>query len=150
MWDWINAYGFEIALASGFMLLAGVVAVPWIVLRLPEDALQRPNPLDDFRHHHPVLRAIVFLTRNAVGLPLLMAGIVMLIAPGQGILTILLALWIMDFPGKWRFEHAILERPAVFKALNWIRRKGGRKPFSPPLRPSSRPSPSRDSRDTTR
>ena len=147
MWDWLVGHAFEIAMVSGVMLALGVVAVPWIIVRLPVDALNRPSPLDAFRHRHPVLRALVFVVRNAIGLVLLALGIVMLVAPGQGILTILLALACMDFPGKGRLEHALLERPFVFRSLNWIRRKGGREPFA---NPSRRPSPSRDSRDTTR
>ena len=136
MWDWLVGHAFEIAMASGLMLALGIVAVPWIVLRLPVDALLRPSRLDEFRHRHPVLRALIFIVRNAVGLVLLALGIVMLVAPGQGVLTILLAFGCMDFPGKWRLEHAILERPAVFRSLNWIRRKGGREPFDPPARQS--------------
>ena len=134
MWDWLVAHSFEISLASGLMLGFGVVAVPWIVLRLPVDALQRENPLKKIRKRHPVLRVLIFVVRNVVGLPLLLLGVVMLVTPGQGILTILLALGVMEFPGKWRLEHAILERKSVFRALNWIRRKGRRDPFLPPER----------------
>jgi hypothetical protein len=81
---------------------------------------------------------LIFVARNAVGLPLLVLGTVMLITPGQGLLTILLALGIMEFPGKWRLEHAILERRAVYRALNWIRRKGHRPAFLPPTRGGTR------------
>ena len=117
------------------MLAVGVLAVPWIILRLPEDALQRPSPLQQVRKRHPILRALIFVVRNAIGLPLLILGIVMLVAPGQGVLTILLALGIMEFPGKWRLEHLILERKSVYRTLNWIRRKGKKPPFRPPTNP---------------
>ena len=137
MWDGLKSHTFEIALASGIMLAIGLVAVPWIVLRLPVDALQRPNPLVAYRRRHPVLRALIFVVRNAIGLPLLVLGVIMLVAPGQGILTILLALGIMEFPGKWWLEHKILERKSVYRTLNWIRRKGGKPEFLPPSR--SRP-----------
>lgn len=134
MWDWLVEHSFEISLVSGLMLVFGLLTVPWIILRLPVDALQRENPLRKIRKRHPILRALIFFARNAVGLPLLVLGAVMLVTPGQGLLTVLLALGIMEFPGKWRLEHAILERKSVFRALNWIRRKGGRPPFLPPSR----------------
>ena len=137
MWDWLTRHSVEIGLGSGLMLALGIVAVPWIVLRLPEDALQRPNPLEAYRHRHPMLRALLFVVRNAVGIVLLTLGVIMLVTPGQGILTILLALGIMDFPGKWRVEHAILERESVYRSLNWIRRKGGERDFLPPSRNKS-------------
>ena len=134
MWDWLTQHSVEIGLGSSLMLALGIVAVPWIVVRLPEDALQRPNPLETYRHRHPILRALLFVVRNAVGLVLLVLGAIMLVTPGQGILTILLALGLMDFPGKWRLEQAILGRESVYRSLNWIRRKGGRSDFLPPSR----------------
>ena len=137
MWDWLLRHTFEIALASGIMLAVSVIAVPWVILRLPVDALQRPNPLKSYQRRHPILRALLFAVRNAIGLPLLILGVFMLVAPGQGLLTILLALGIMEFPGKWRLEHAILERKSVFRTLNWIRRKGHKPEFLPPMKRST-------------
>ena len=77
------------------------------VLRLPADALRRPNPLDAWGKQHPILRVLVIIGRNAVGIPLLLVGIALSVplVPGQGILTILLALLIMEFPGKWHLER---------------------------------------------
>jgi hypothetical protein len=49
----------------------------------------------------------------------------MLILPGQGILTVLIAIALMDFPGKYRLEKSMVRREPVFKALNWMRRKAG-------------------------
>jgi hypothetical protein len=70
-----------------------------------------------------------FVARNLAGLALLAAGIAMLVLPGQGLLTMLLGLSFMDFPGK----HALLERaiacPKLQHALNWLRRKEGREEF---------------------
>jgi len=132
MWDWMKSHATEIALASGLMVGLAIVAVPWVVLRLPVDALRRPTPVKTLRRRHPVLRALVFVLRNAVGLPLLILGVVMLVTPGQGVLTILFALGVMDFPGKGRLERAILERKSVLRGLNWIRRTGGKPELLPP------------------
>ena len=69
--------------------------------------------------------------RNALGAVLLAAGIAMLVLPGQGLLTILLGLMLVDFPGKRRAERALVARPNVFEALNWLRAKAGRPPLLP-------------------
>ena len=48
------------------------------------------------------------------------------------LLTILLGLLIMEFPGKWWLEHKVAGHPLVMRLLNWIRRKGHKEPLEPP------------------
>ena len=134
MWDWIAAQKDilgTLGVVSAVMFFASALILPWIALRLPVDALNRPNPLDSLGRRHPIARVLVFVVRNVIGVPILLAGIIMLVTPGQGILTILLALIVMDVPGKWRIEHQLLGRPSVLKVLNWVRRKGHRPPLAP-------------------
>ena len=52
-------------------------------------------------------RWTVFIVRNVVGAIVVLAGLIMLITPGQGILTIIAGLAIMDFPGRKRLLAAI-------------------------------------------
>lgn len=54
----------------------------------------------------------------------------MLVLPGQGLLTIVLGLFLMDFPGKFYLLDVILHNKAVQHSLNWIRRKGNRPEFT--------------------
>ena len=49
----------------------------------------------------------VFIARNVVGAIVVLAGLIMLVTPGQGILTIIAGLAIMDFPGRDRLLGAI-------------------------------------------
>ena len=132
MLEWINTNGPALALVSAAMLALGVVAVPWIILRLPTNALVRPNPLDKLGRLHPVLRVTLLVARNVVALPLFILGVVMLVTPGQGILTIVLALVLAEFPGKFRLERRLLRAKPIIDALNWIRRKGHRDEFKAP------------------
>lgn len=137
MWDWIQEHRDWLAIlgvSSALMLVATAIAVPWIVLRLPSDALRRPNPLDAWGKQHPILRVLVLVGRNLIGIPLVLLGIVLSVplVPGQGILTILLGLLIMEFPGKWWLEHKVAGHPLVMRLLNWIRRKGHKEPLDPP------------------
>jgi uncharacterized membrane protein YbaN (DUF454 family) len=67
-------------------------------------------------------------------LVLLVAGVLMLVLPGQGLLTVFIALVLLDFPGKFRFERWLVQRRSVGRALQWMRRHGGAPPFEiPPL-----------------
>lgn len=63
------------------------------------------------------------------GLFLLMFGVAMLILPGQGLLTMLIGLSLIPFPGKNRIEQNLLSRKSVRYPLNWIRIKARKEPF---------------------
>lgn len=129
MKEWIETNGPTLAVISAGMLLLGIIAVPWIILKLPEDALVRPNPLDVLGRRHPAIRIGFLVLRNAVAAPLFILGVIMLVAPGQGILTIVLALVLADFPGKYKIERRLFASKPILRSLNWIRRKGRRPEF---------------------
>lgn len=108
-------------------------ALPWLIARLPADYLSRDA--DTARPHWPKNQIAWWLlrgVRNLAGLLLLLAGLVMLITPGQGILTVLAGLCLMDVPGKVQLERRLAGRPRVLKSLNWIRRRAGKPPLLPP------------------
>jgi hypothetical protein len=50
--------------------------------------------------------------------------------PGQGLITILIGVMLLDFPGKRELERKIISRPAVLSNVNKLRNKFSR----PPLR----------------
>ena len=59
-----------------------------------------------------------------------------LFLPGQGILTILIGVSLLDIPFRHKVLNTLIHRPALQHALNWIRQKTGHPPFnfpSPPL-----------------
>ena len=83
------------------------------------------QPAPRVQHQGPIVR----LLKNATGGLFLIAGIAMLVLPGQGLLTILIGLMLIDFPGKRRFELALIRRRHVLNAVNWMRQKSGRDPL---------------------
>ena len=70
--------------------------------------------------------------KNVLGVVLLLAGILMMVLPGQGIITILVALSLLDFPGRRQLETRLVRQPKVRQAINWIRARAGRPPIQPP------------------
>lgn len=114
------------------MTLMAVVALPWVVARLPRDYFSRParetwrstgNPPE------PMLAHVLGLLKNVMGAALVVLGVILLFVPGQGALTILAGLLLMNFPGKYRLERWLVQRPGVFKGLNWVRERGKSPPF---------------------
>ncbi len=79
--------------------------------------------------HHPVLRLVGHVVKNLVGVVFLLAGFAMLFLPGQGILTMLIGLSLLDFPGKRRLEGKLIGQPSVLRAINSMREKFGKPPL---------------------
>lgn len=71
----------------------------------------------------------VVILKNLAGAILVLLGIVMLVGPGQGILTILIGLIMMDIPGKRPLEARLIKRPMVLKAVNAFRARYGKPPL---------------------
>lgn len=79
--------------------------------------------------HHPVLRLIGLGLKNAVGVLLFLAGVAMIVLPGQGLLTMLIGISLLDFPGKRHLERRLVGQPAVLRTINKLREKFGRPPL---------------------
>jgi hypothetical protein len=60
---------------------------------------------------------------------LVLLGVAMLLLPGQGLITLMVGVLLVDFPGKQRLVQRVLGRPKVLSAVNKLRVKRG----SPPL-----------------
>ncbi|MBU1564037.1 MAG: hypothetical protein KJ630_00240 [Proteobacteria bacterium] len=125
-------------LQSLFTWLAGLslttfflslLLIPFIVSRLAPDCFKRlckPNT------KKPTLTAAIvcfLVLRNLLGFFLLVAGVAMLFLPGQGILTILLGILLLSFPGKQRLIAHLISFPRVRQSLNWLKKKSGKHPF---------------------
>jgi hypothetical protein len=114
-------------LLVGLPFVGTLLLVPWLVVRLPADYFHdsyRPTLLWGVRH--PVLRFLLHLGKNLLGVIVLLMGLAMLVLPGQGVLTIVVGLLLMDLPGKYRFERWLVRLKPVLRAVNWLRQKAGR------------------------
>jgi hypothetical protein len=101
------------------MLVAGAV-----LLSLPADYLRE----GDRAERHWLART----GRTLLGIVLIGIGLVLSVPgiPGQGILTIVAGLTLIEFPGRHRLITAILARPTVLRAANRLRLRFKRPPFA--------------------
>ncbi len=112
--------------------MATLIVVPVLVVRIPPDYFsRRKRHRKPWANHHPVVRAILLTGKNALGYILVVAGIIMLVLPGQGIFTILIGIMLLNFPGKYQLERWIATRRPVLRSINWLRRRAGRAPLVP-------------------
>lgn len=135
-WEWIKAEEALLAWVGSLSLLTLVVSavvVPIVIRGMPHDYfLETSESTAAIRERHPVLRLLFLILKNLIGGILLLGGLIMLITPGQGVLTILIGLMLMNFPGKRRFEIWLIRLGPLNRAVNWIREKGGKRPLELP------------------
>ena len=109
--------------------IGSLIAIPFILVRLPADFFDIRVPRPWMENHHPVLRLIGHIVKNVVGAIFVFAGFLMLFLPGQGILTMLIGISMLDFPGKRKLEAKMIGQPAVLNAINGMREKFGKPPL---------------------
>ena len=109
--------------------VGSLIAIPLILVRLPATFFDIRVPRPWMQNHHPVLRMMGHLVKNAVGAIFLFAGFLMLFLPGQGILTMLIGISMLDFPGKRKLEAKIIGQPTVLSTINGVREKLGKPPL---------------------
>ncbi|MGA0333585.1 MAG: hypothetical protein ACO3N7_07735 [Kiritimatiellia bacterium] len=116
---------FSVLLLTGSVLLA-----PRILAELPHDYFLNPHhrPLESFRDR-PLLRMGLLLIKNLFAVILGIAGLAMLVLPGQGLLTLLVALILLDFPGKFALKRKLIRIPFLHRLANKLRKLRGKAEF---------------------
>jgi archaellum biogenesis protein FlaJ (TadC family) len=127
---WVREYQSLLEWLGGLSLLMFVVTLvvfPLVIIYLPEDYFvrDRRDPARQTRRH-PAVWLVLTVLKNILGVALVAAGLAMLVLPGQGLLTMLIGVTLVNFPGKYALERRIVSRPSVAKTLNRIRESAGR------------------------
>lgn len=125
--DWLQQHAgvlTGLGIISAVLFVFSLLLLPWLLTRIPVDYFQRSNEQQERGLFRPIT-----LLRNLLGGVILLAGVLMLVLPGQGLLTILLGLAVMNFPGKYRLERWVVMRKGVLETTNWIRQRAGYPPI---------------------
>jgi hypothetical protein len=118
-----------IALGVSIGLFAiGMLSVPIVIARLPADYFVRESN-GDKEQSSGLKRKLLKPLRNVFGVLLVLAGVAMLVLPGQGILAILLGLSLVDFPGKRKLLLRIVKMRGVKRVVAAIRRRAHKPPL---------------------
>jgi hypothetical protein len=135
---WAGEHPEALAWAFGVSLVLFVgsfVLIPVLIARMRQDYFVAPDPDEHtWIGRHRVARTTARVVKNALGGGLLLAGIAMMVLPGQGIITVLVALSLLEFPGKRALELCLIRQSGVSSVLNWIRTRSGRPPLIIPKR----------------
>ena len=114
--------------ASFFINLA-IVSV--ILVKLPKDHFSKRRKTKFWSGPHPALHAAKVIGKNVAGVLLVALGVVLSIpgVPGQGLLTILLGVMLLDFPGRHRLEQKLLSKPSIVNSINRLRKRFDKEPL---------------------
>jgi|SRR5690349_12898180 hypothetical protein len=120
---WLGV-GISVGLAVGSIVLVVIVVINW-----------RP---DHFKHWPPGMappavpeHPLAAAAKNVAGVVLVLLGLVMALPgiPGQGILTMIVGLTLIDFPGKRGLERRMIGRPRILRTINRLRTRFHRAPL---------------------
>jgi hypothetical protein len=133
MLDWIGDHSTLLWITGAVslvVLVASFFLAPLVVARIrPDYFAHDKRPDRSWIDFPPAVRIAIHIGKNVLGVILLLAGLVMLVTPGPALLTLLVGFFLLDFPGKYRFEKWLVARPFIHRPINWLRRRSGRVPL---------------------
>jgi hypothetical protein len=130
MFDWISnneVILWWILFFSIASFMSALILVPIILILIPEDYFSTEDRhRDPWSEHHPLIRIPLIIVKNLIGIIFVVTGTLMVALPGQGILTIIAGVILLDFPGKYNLERKIIRKKIVLHTINWIRAKASK------------------------
>lgn len=132
--QWTALSWSNIGIGVGLFLISLTVsfaAIAIVMVKIPENYFSTHYKRDFLPGSPWIVRWGAVIAKNILGIFLICLGIVLSLpgVPGQGILTILLGLIMIDIPGKRPLEAKIIERPAVRNAIDKLRAKYDKPPL---------------------
>jgi hypothetical protein len=143
--DWLRdneALAWWLGSLSLVLLVGGAVAAPIVIVRIPADYFVRrelSRSGGPWLERYPILRVTLRVLKNLLGAVLVLLGGLMTLplAPGPGVLAMVVGLALLDIPGKRGLQLRLLRNRAVIRPINALRARAGRPPLVLPPRPKA-------------
>ena len=112
-------------------LAVSLMSIAVVLVKLPANYFSSHYKQDFLPNSPWLVRWGAVILKNIVGVLLVILGVALSLPgiPGQGLLTILLGLVMIDIPGKRPIEARIIKRPAILSAANGLRAKYHKEPL---------------------
>lgn len=133
MVEWITEFFTSITLRGALLSVlvfvltfaASLAIVSLVLVKLPATYFKRSHDRTLLVNRPPIVRGLAIVGKNLLGVVLVVVGILLSLpgVPGQGMLTILLGVMLLDFPGKPRLEYWLVSRPKILQAINKLRHR---------------------------
>jgi len=118
-----------LAILSSLFWVGTLIAAPIVIIALPPDYLTRRERFFPGNPTTSVWRYPYLVAKNIFGVLFILAGLAMLVLPGQGLLTLALGLALINFPKKHRAIRRILGQRRVLRAINRLRARAKKPPL---------------------
>jgi archaellum biogenesis protein FlaJ (TadC family) len=119
-----------LAVISLLTFVVTLFAVVILIIHIPDKYFLHDRRIS---HNNPKaaigFRLVCRILKNILGVFFVLIGLIMLFLPGQGLLSILIGVMLMNFPGKYKVERAIIRQRKVLSSINWLRAKAHRPPL---------------------
>ena len=119
---------FWLGIVSSVIFLVSLLSIGWLVSLIPSDYFINRKE-SKFKLNYPVAWLVSAVIKNIFGYILIFGGILMLILPGQGLITIFVGLLLSNYPGKYSIEKRIIATPKILKSINWLRKRSNEPPL---------------------
>ncbi|HZY10784.1 MAG TPA: hypothetical protein VFF29_06475 [Bacteroidota bacterium] len=130
--DLMTEYGWWVFGASIFMFVISLFVIRLLIIAIPSDYfLHRSSYREKLKKQHPAIKISLIILKNVFGAILVILGLIMSLpgVVGQGLLTLLLGLTLMNFPGKQKLVLKIVSYPTIHGVMNSVRQKAGKPPI---------------------
>ena len=128
---WLTGYSSILIGLGGLsvlILVFSIAGMGWFIAQIPEDYFTYDKRRGKhWNKYSSKARIAIIIFKNIFGGIMLVGGLFLLVLPGQGLLTMIIGLFLIDYPGKFQLEQKIISIPSIFRSLNWFRAKA-RKP----------------------
>jgi len=119
-----------LTIASIIGFIGSLIVIPWILIQIPSDYFFcNKRKKYQWGSYPPIIRLILILMKNMLGVIFIISGIIMLFIPGQGIIAIIIGIILTDFPYKYKIERWSINRPAILRSINKLRAKAKQGPI---------------------
>jgi hypothetical protein len=112
-------------------LIVSFAAIAVVMINIPAHYFSSHYEQDFLPNSHWTVKWGAVILKNLLGVFLIALGILLSLPgiPGQGLLTILLGIIMLDIPGKRPFEVKIIQRPAILSSINKLRARFNKPPL---------------------
>ena len=99
--EWLTSYSSILIGIGGLsilILMFSIIGLGWFISQIPEDYFKKKKrQAKNWDQYSSETRMMMIIVKNVIGIVMLISGLLLLILPGQGILTMIIGILLIDY-----------------------------------------------------